>query len=79
MKDWRLENKTCKVHRFNGGWSNNDRTMTLADALAWFSKYGYKAARAWDLRSDDRQIVIGRQIVYRKPNCVTEYTMTIKY
>lgn len=83
MKDWRLEDKQAQITRYGGSWGNPFRTMTVADALAWFSKYGYKAVKARDLkhfdRNSDTEVVVGRQVEYRKPNCRTEYTMTIRF
>jgi len=79
MADWRLETKTAEITRYNGGWGNPFSKKTVAEALAWFSKHGYKAAKARDLKSKDADTVIGRQVDYRKAGCKTEYTMTIRF
>lgn len=78
MTDWRLENKVATVTRY-GGWGFPEEKKTVAEAIAWFSKYGYKAAAAWFLWNNDKTEKIGRQIKYRKPGCRTEYTMTIRF
>lgn len=78
MADWRLENKIAEVTRW-GGWGFPTTKKNLAEALAWFSKYGYKAEAAWFIWNDDKTEKIGRQIRYGKPGVKTNYTMTIRF
>ena len=47
------------------------------DALAWLSDRGYKAVKAIDIRAKKTNNVIGREIHFRKPECSTEYLMTV--